>query len=143
ASEFDELWSELGVRYDRFVRTSDAAHTRSALALWDRLRSSGDLYRGVYEGAYCPRCEAYFTRDELIGDACPVHALPCENVQEENWFFRLSRYQTQLEHLVGETEFVQPVARRNEVLGVLRQGLHDFSASRRQVRWGIPVPDRA
>src|SRR5207237_10640668 len=58
ASEFDELWSELGVRYDRFVRTSDAAHTRSALALWDRLRSSGDLYRGVYERAYCPRREA-------------------------------------------------------------------------------------
>jgi methionyl-tRNA synthetase len=102
---------------------------------------SGDVYRGVYEGAYCSRCEAYYQINELVGADCPVHRLPCEQVQEENWFFRLSRYQDTLERLVRETDFVQPESRRNEVLGVLAQGLRDFSVTRRQVRWGIPVPE--
>ena len=93
------------------------------------------------EGQYCPRCEAYYQADELVGQNCPVHRLPCDQVSEENWYFRLSRYQDQLEHLVRETDFVQPEARRNEVLGALAEGLRDFSASRRLVRWGIPVPN--
>jgi methionyl-tRNA synthetase len=141
AAAFRELWSQLDISYDRFIRTTEPAHRRAALALWRRLQASGDLYRGVYEGAYCPRCEAYYQRDELVGAACPVHRLPCEQVQEENWFFRLARYQDTLERLVRETDFVQPESRRNEVLGVLAQGLRDFSISRRQVRWGIPVPE--
>lgn len=141
AAAFSELWSELDIGYDRFVRTTEPAHRRAVLALWERLRASGDLYRGVYEGAYCSRCEAYFQPEELHGRDCPVHGLPCDQVAEENWFFRLSRYQDALEQLVRETDFVQPIARRNEVLGVIRDGLRDFSASRRLVRWGVPVPD--
>jgi methionyl-tRNA synthetase len=141
AASFRDLWAQLDISYDRFVRTTEPAHERAALELWRRLQSSGNLYRGVYEGAYCSRCEAYYQRDELVGADCPVHRLPCEQVQEENWFFRLSRYQDTLERLVRETDFVQPESRRNEVLGVLAQGLRDFSISRRQVRWGIAVPD--
>ena len=141
AAEFRSLWSRLDIQYDRFIRTTEPAHHRAVVALWDRLRASGDLYRGLYEGDYCPRCEAYYQRDELVSSACPVHGLPCDHVQEENWFFRLSRYQDALEHLVRDTDFVQPETRRNEVLGVIRDGLRDFSASRRQVRWGVPVPD--
>ena len=141
AERFQDLWTQLDITYDRFVRTTEPAHRRAALALWDRLRASGDLYRGIYEGDYCPRCEAYYQPDELRAGACPVHRLPCDRVREENWFFRLSRYQAALERLVGETDFVQPVARRREVLGVLAQGVRDFSVSRRNVRWGIPVPD--
>lgn len=142
AAIFRQLWSLLDVQYDRFVRTTEPAHTRAALALWERLRARGDLYRGVYAGSYCPRCEAYYQPDDLLPDGnCPVHGLPCEQVREDNWFFRLSRYQADLERLVRHTDFVQPAARRNEVLGLLDQGLRDFSASRRQVRWGIPVPE--
>ena len=141
ATRFRELWSQLDITYDGFVRTTDQAHRRAVLELWDRLQASGDLYRGVYEGQYCPRCEAYYQADELVGQDCPVHRLRCEQVREENWFFRLSRYQEQLERLVRDTDFVQPEARRNEVLGALAEGLRDFSASRRLVRWGIPVPD--
>jgi len=137
---FSALWAELDIEYDRFVRTTEPTHRRAVVALWRRLQASGDLYRGVYEGAYCPRCEAYYQPDELVGRDCPVHGLPCDNVAEENWFFRLSRYQDALERLVRETDFVQPTARRNEILGVIRQGLRDFSASRRLVRWGVPVP---
>jgi methionyl-tRNA synthetase len=138
---FQDLWQRLDIRPDRFIRTTEPAHRRAALAFWDRLKRSGDVYRGVYEGAYCPRCEAYYQPDELLEGDCPIHQLPCDRVAEENWFFRLSAYQSRLEQLIGDTPFVEPVARRNEVLGVLRQGLRDFSASRRQVGWGIPVPE--
>jgi methionyl-tRNA synthetase len=141
AAVFGELWDELEISYDRFIRTTEPAHRRSVLALWDRLQASGDLYRGIYEGAYCARCEAYYQPEDLVGQECPVHGLQCEHVTEENWFFRLSRYHEPLERLVQETDFVQPGARRNEILGVLREGLRDFSATRRLVRWGVPVPD--
>jgi methionyl-tRNA synthetase len=141
AASFADLWTHLDINYDRFVRTTEQAHRRAVLALWERLRLSGDLYRGAYEGTYCPRCEAYYQPEELDGRDCPVHGLPCDHVTEENWFFRLSRYQDALEHLVRDTDFVQPASRRNEILGVLGQGLRDFSASRRLVRWGVPVPD--
>ena len=140
AGSFRDLWAQLDIGYDRFIRTSEPAHRRGALALWQRLQDSGDLYRGVYEGAYCARCEAYYQVDELVDGDCPVHKLPCERVREENWFFRLTRYQDALERLVRDSDFVQPESRRKEVLGVLAQGLRDFSVSRRQVRWGIPVP---
>src|SRR5262249_11487803 len=108
AASFTELWSELDITYDRFVRTTEPAHRDAVVAFWRRLRTSGDLYRDVYEGAYCPRCEAYYQPEELISGTCPVHALPCDQVREENWFFRLSRYQDALEKLVRDTDFVQP-----------------------------------
>ena len=142
AAAFKDLFRRLDITYDAFVRTSSAEHERAALELWRRLQDSGDLYRGTYEGEYCSRCEAYYAPDELILDKCPIHGLPCEHVIEENWFFRLSRYKAQLEQLIGETDFVQPIGRRNEVLGQLRESLSDFSVSRRQVSWGIRVPDR-
>jgi methionyl-tRNA synthetase len=142
SSAFKALWSKLDISYDRFIRTTEPDHKRTVLDLWRRLQASGDLYRGTYEGAYCARCEAYYQSDELQeGNQCPVHRLPCERLQEENWFFRLSSYQERLERLVTDTDFVQPLARRKEVLGVLAQGLRDFSVSRRQVTWGIPVPE--
>ncbi|MBV9580205.1 MAG: methionine--tRNA ligase [Chloroflexi bacterium] len=143
AAQFRDLWSRLDISYDRFIRTTEPAHHRAVLALWQRLQASGDLYRDTYTGAYCARCEAYYQPDELDRGACPVHGLACETVTEQNWFFRLSRYQDALERLVGETDFVRPIARRNEILAVIRAGLRDFSVSRRQVRWGVPVPDTA
>jgi methionyl-tRNA synthetase len=141
ADAFRQLWVALDIGYDRFIRTTEPAHQRAVQAFWSRLQSSGDLYRGTFAGAYCPRCEAYYQEDELVGRACPVHQLDCEIVTEENWFFRLSRYQDVLEHLVRDTDFVRPEARRNEVLSVVQAGLRDFSVSRRQVRWGVAVPD--
>src|SRR5258708_13046930 len=141
AASFRELWSQLEITYNGFVRTTDQAHRRAVIELWERLQASGDLYRGVYEGQYCPRCEPYYQPAHLLRQNCPLHGLPCDQVREENWFFRLSRYQDQLEQLVRDTDFVQPESRRNAVLGALPEGLRDFSAHRRLVRWGIPVPD--
>lgn len=140
ANRFKELWQQLDITYSRFVRTTEAGHHRAALTLWDRILAAGDVYRDVYTGYYCSRCEAYYHLEELVEGRCPVHMLACEREQEENYFFRLSSYQEPLERLVRDTDFVQPEIRRNEVLGILRQGLRDFSVTRRNVRWGIPVP---
>ncbi|HEX2033362.1 MAG TPA: methionine--tRNA ligase [Chloroflexota bacterium] len=140
AGVFQALWRTLDISHTRFIRTTEPQHRRAALELWRRLEARGDLYRGVYEGPYCPRCEAYYQEEELSGGLCPIHGQPCEYSREENFFFRLSRYQEPLAQLVRDTDFVQPAVRRNEVLGVLRQGLRDFSVTRRNVQWGIPVP---
>src|SRR5919205_126506 len=98
--------------------TTASSAPRSRRIVGRRSRSaSGDLYRGTYEGDYCARCEAYYQPHELVAGRCPVHNLPCERVQEANWFFRLSHYQECLERLVRDTPFVQPESRRGEVLG--------------------------
>lgn len=107
AAAFRKLWRTLAIDYDRFIRTTDADHRRAALALWQRLQASGDLYRGVCFGAYSQRCKAYYQPEELGEELCPIHRLPCGYEQEENWFFRLSRYQDALERLVRDTDFVR------------------------------------
>jgi methionyl-tRNA synthetase len=140
AASFKALWQTLDIRYDRFIRTTEPDHRRGALELWRRLQASGDLYRATYRGPYCASCEAYYQDEELEGGNCPIHGRPCEIEEEENTFFRLIRYQPELERLVGGTDFVLPAFRRNEVLAVLRRGLRDFSVTRRNVRWGIPAP---
>ena len=148
---FRQLWDRLDVRYDRFIRTTDDLHVRGVLKLWDRLRKAkcpdgrDAIYTGTYAGWYCPRCEAFKDEEELKqpGNLCPDHERPCEWTQEENLFFRLSAYEGWLrdEILAGRLR-IDPEARRNEVLGLIDQGLKDFSVSRARVKWGIPVPER-
>ncbi|MGQ9493440.1 MAG: methionine--tRNA ligase [Anaerolineae bacterium] len=141
-AQFKELWRMLDISNDYFVRTTDARHIAAVQKFARALLASRDVYRGRYAGWYCPRCEAFYQPDELLpGNLCSVHQRPCEWTEEENYFFALSRYQDKLYHLIAETDFVQPEARRNELLGVLRQGLQDFSISRERVRWGVPLPD--
>ena len=102
---------------------------------------NGDIERDTYEGLYCVGCEAYYTEDELVDGNCPIHGRPVERVQEENWFFRLSRYQQRLLDWYDEhPEAVIPATRRNEVLGVHPQGLRDISISRSTFHWGVPLP---
>ncbi len=142
AARFRDLWRLLAISNDYFVRTTDECHIVAVQKFTRALLASGDLYRGRYSGWYCPRCEAFYQAKELLPEeVCPVHRRTCEWTEEENYFFALSRYQDKLYHLVAETDFVQPEPRRNELLGVLREGLQDFSISREHVRWGIPLPD--
>ncbi len=150
AARFRSLWERLDIRYDGFIRTTDALHKRGVLALWELLRKavapSGEkaVYRGTYAGWYCPRCEAFKTEEELKqpGNLCPDHERPCEWTEEENFFFRLSAYQGWLAEEIGAGRIrIDPVGRRNEVLAVIKQGLQDFSISRARVKWGIAVPD--
>jgi methionyl-tRNA synthetase len=139
---FKDLWRELDISNDYFVRTTDERHVQAVQEFARALLSSGDVYRGRYAGWYCRRCEAFYQPEELLPEElCPVHQRPVEWTEEDNYFFALSRYQDQLQHLIADTGFVEPETRRNELLGVLRQGLQDFSISRERVRWGVPLPD--
>ncbi len=151
AAKFRELWERYEIRYDRFIRTTDELHRRGVLALWARLVKAktpdgrAAVYRDKYAGWYCPRCEAFKDEEELRqpGNICPDHELPCEWTEEENFFFRLSAYASWLRaEIEADRIRIEPAVRKNEVLGVVTQGLKDFSVSRARVKWGIPVPEQ-
>jgi methionyl-tRNA synthetase len=145
AAAFAALRAPLSLSFDDFIRTSsDPRHRPGVERLWRACAAAGDLYRKQYQGLYCVGCEQFYAPDELSRGRCPDHGTRPEEVVEENWFFRLSRYQEQLhELLAGGGLRVEPEARRNEVLAFVAGGLEDFSVSRSRARargWGIPVP---
>ena len=141
-ARFRALWKLLDISNDYFVRTTDRRHEEAVAKFASALLASGDVYRGKYQGWYCPRCEAFYEEEDLLPEhLCSVHKRACEWTEEENYFFALSRYQDRLQRLIGDTDFVLPETRRNELLGVLKQGLLDFSISRERVKWGVPLPD--
>jgi len=151
AAKFRELWARYDIRYDRFIRTTDEIHKRGVLRLWEKLRAAmtpdgqDAVFTGTYAGWYCPRCEAYKDEDELRqpGNLCLDHERPCEWLEEQNLFFRLSAYEGWLRQRIESDQLrIRPESRRNEVLGVIRQGLKDFSISRARVKWGIAVPEQ-
>ena len=142
---FVEAESALGISPDRFIRTTDADHVRSAQEMVRRAHANGDIYLGTYEGWYCPN-EGFKANSDLLetdkGWQCPNHPdIKLQWLTERNWFFRLSAYQERLERwFLDNPEAVQPDFRRNEMLGFIRQGLEDFSISRAGATWGIPFP---
>ncbi|TXS57495.1 methionine--tRNA ligase [Streptomyces sp. t39] len=145
AVAFERLRDPLSLSFDDFIRTSsDPRHRVGVERLWQRVAEAGDLYRKHYEGLYCVGCEQFWTPEDLDGGNCPEHGTPPRPVAEENWFFRLSRHADTLRRLIGDgTLRIEPASRRNEVLGLIDGGLHDFSVSRSRTRargWGIPVP---
>ena len=135
----------LAISPDRFIRTTDPDHIRSAQEMVRRAYANGDIYLGTYEGWYCPS-EGFRNvtdvQETARGTICPNHPeVPLQWLTERNWFFRLSAYQERLERFYAEhPDFVQPEYRRNEMLGFIRQGLEDFSISRAGTGWGIPFP---
>jgi methionyl-tRNA synthetase len=135
----------LAISPDRFIRTTDPDHIRSAQEMVRRAWANGDIYLGTYEGWYCPN-EGFRNASDVVetarGTICPNHPdVPLQWLSERNWFFRLSAYQERLErHYEEHPDFVQPDYRRNEMLGFIRQGLEDFSISRAGSGWGIPFP---
>ena len=144
AATFQRTWDELGISNDQFIRTTAAPHKAGVQELIERIfaRNPDDFYEKAYSGHYCVGCESFKTEAEIVDGRCTLH--PTRNLQwveERNWFFRLSRYQSFLEELFERRpDFLQPDIRRNEMLGLLRQGLEDVSASRSRVTWGIPFP---
>ncbi|HWC78596.1 MAG TPA: methionine--tRNA ligase [Pseudonocardiaceae bacterium] len=146
AKAFAALHEPLELGFDDFLRTSsDPRHRLGVARLWRACAQSGDLYRKYYQGWYCVDCEQFYPPEELIDGRCPEHGTEPQLVAEENWFFRLSRYEEKLRTLIESGELrIEPPARRNEVLGFLAGGLTDFSISRSRSRargWGIEVPD--
>ena len=144
AATFQGAWAALGVRYDQFVRTTAPGHQRGVQALIERIfaRNPDDFYEKAYAGWYCVGCESFKTDAEVVDGRCELHPTrPLAWTEERNWFFRLSRYQSFLERLLaGRPEFCQPESRRNEILGLLAQGLEDVPASRARFTWGVPFP---
>ena len=146
AAEFPRLAVALGVHIDDFVRTSvDPRHRATTEKLWKACVDRGDVYKKKYRGLYCVGCEQFYAESELEAGCCPEHGTPPEVVEEENWFFRLSRYQEPLRELIARDALrVTPVERKNEVLRFVERGLEDFSISRSRERargWGIAVPN--
>jgi methionyl-tRNA synthetase len=142
--QWKEVWSRLDIGYDVYIRTTEPRHERAVEKILQAVHDNGrdDIYLGHYEGWYCVACEAYYTEDELLpGNLDPVHERPAEYMREDNYFFRLSAYGDRLlEHYERTPSAVEPEARRNEVLSLIRGGLQDFSISRTTFDWGIRLP---
>ena len=144
AASFKALWQQYNIRYDRFIRTTDRRHEAIVNEFFQRLWDHGDIYLGRQQGWYCLSCEEFKEERDLLEDhRCSIHTnRVAEWRNEENYFFRLSKYQSQLEALYAkQPDFIQPEARRNEVLSFVSQGLQDFSISRVNLDWGFRVPN--
>src|SRR5258708_9730931 len=145
AAEFKRMCDTLHVSYGRFLRTTDADHIRGVQEFVRRWIANDDVYLSTYEGLYCTRCEAFYEESDLVDGRCEFHPNnpdAIQRVKEENYFFRLSKYEEKLKKLYRDKpEFCEPESRRNEVLGWLDRGLRDVSVSRgRSLGWGIPWP---
>ncbi|MCX6703270.1 MAG: class I tRNA ligase family protein [Candidatus Zambryskibacteria bacterium] len=141
---FKDLYSKLGISYNQFIKTSDKEkHWPGAQALWKKLVDAGDIYKASYTGLYCVGCETFYTEKDLADGKCPVHLTAPEQIKEENYFFRLSKYTQVIKEKIESDELlVLPQTRKNEILALLERGLEDISFSRpvKNVPHGIPVP---
>ena len=142
APTFVNLWERLNISHDIFFRTTSDIHKRGAQKFLNVLYENGDIYKDKYEGYYCISCEKFFAEKELTDDKiCPDHKIPLQWLEEENYFFRLSKYADRLlAHFNENPDFVYPETRRNELLSFLESGLQDVSISRASLSWGIPFP---
>lgn len=143
---FKQLWQDLLIDYDFFIRTTEGFHEKGVQEIFQQLKEKGDIYKGIYRGWYCISCENFLTEDILPDEdglkTCPDCGKKSSEVAEECYFFRLSAYQDKLLAFYRENpHFVQPQSRMNEVVSFVRQGLKDLSITRTTVKWGIPVPD--
>lgn len=142
SDQYKSLWAKLGIKYDRFARTTDERHAVVVKEFMERVWENGDIYKDNYTGLYCTACEEYKDPKDLMdGNVCPTHLKPCPERNEENYFFALSKYQARLEDFYERNPgFVLPSERRNEVLSWVSDGLRDFSVSRANNPWGISMP---
>lgn len=144
AQRFIELTKIANLSNDDFIRTTEERHIRGAQKFWHACMDAGDIYKKNYKGLYCIGCEEFKTEKDLVDGKCPEHGIKPEIVEEENYFFKLSKYEKKLLKLIESGKLtIVPETRRNETLQFVRQGLRDFSISRSKTRaknWGIPVP---
>src|SRR4030043_2332067 len=126
---------------DSYIRTTDKKHEEIVRNILVKLKENGDLYKGTYEGKYCVPCETFLLESQLEEGRCPQCKRDVESVKEENYFFKLSNYEDRLiKYIEANPEFIVPETRKNEVLGILKQGLKDISVSRTAVKGGVRIP---
>src|ERR1700709_1982768 len=141
AAKFEALGPIPGATTDFFIRTSDPRHESVAAEIMQRVYDNGWVRKGSYQGGSCPRCADFKTEREVAeGNTCPIHEIALDWVEEENWFFELSKFQGKLEALYeGQPDFVVPDFRRNEAVAFIKGGLEDVSLSRPTLKWGLPL----
>ncbi|MCA9840314.1 MAG: methionine--tRNA ligase [Trueperaceae bacterium] len=143
AGKFRATWDDLGIKYDEFIRTTEARHKKVVSDILQKVYDNGDIIFGEYGGLYCVGCERYYTDKELEDGKCPQHDIKLEYRSEENYFFRMEKYRPWLiEYIEDNPDFIRPERYKNEVLGILRESIGDLSISRPRDRvpWGIPLP---
>jgi methionyl-tRNA synthetase len=141
SAQYRDLWDRWQISHDRLIRTTDPRHRQIVEQFFARVEANDDIVEGRQQGWYCVACEEFKDDPHEAQDPeCPIHRRPLEWRDEVNLFFRLSRYQSQIEELIRRPGFIQPASRRNEVENFVKQGLRDFSISRVNLPWGIPVP---
>jgi methionyl-tRNA synthetase len=138
---FREAWDLLDISYDDYIRTTEPRHHEAVQAFLQRVYDNGWIEKGTYAGWYCVACEAYYAEGDLVDGNCPIHLRPVEWLEEDNYFFKLSAFtQPLLDWYKANPDAVQPEGKRNEALGIIRQGLDDVSITRTSIDWGVPVP---
>ena len=141
SERFREAWQQLQITNDDFIRTSEPRHYAAVQALLTKIYENGHIELDTYDGLYCVPCEDYYTDTQAPDGNCPVHGIPLNVLSEENYFFRLSRFEEQLlKYYEDHPDFVGPTGKRNEALGIIKQGLDDISITRTSIDWGVPVP---
>ncbi len=141
SKNFREIAKVLNISYDDFIRTTEKRHIKVVEKIFNKIYEKGDIYKGKYKGLYCVECETYYLPKDLENNKCPVHKKSLEKIEEETYFFKLSKYQKALiEHIKNNKNFIIPQSRRNEILNRLKEPLQDLSISRKNVKWGIPLP---
>ena len=142
AARFKALMPQLEISNDFFIRTTDPEHKRAVQKFLQTVHDNGYVYKGIYEGWYCPRCADFKTESEIApGNRCPIHEIELTREREENWFFQLSAFQERLEQLYADRpDFVMPQRAMNEAQAFVAQGLQDISLSRANLSWGVSVP---
>ena len=140
---FRQTWPLLDIAHDNFIRTTDPQHIATVQLILQKVYDRGDIYFDEYSGLYCRGCERFLTEKELVDGLCPDHQVPPQEIAEQNYFFRMSRYQGQLiRHIQDNPDFISPERYRNEVLSFLSEPLEDLCISRPKSRltWGIELP---
>ena len=141
AGEIKRIFDLMNTKYDRFIRTTDEDHEAQVKKIFKKLYDQGDIYKSEYEGWYCTPCESFWTDSQLVDGKCPDCGRDVHKEKEESYFFKLSKYQKQLEEYINNhSEFIQPESRKNEMINnFLKPGLQDLCVSRTSFKWGVPV----
>ena len=135
-----DLWKLMNISYDRFIRTTDDYHVAAIQRIFKKMHDNGDIYKGTYKGKYCKPCESFWTESQLVDGKCPDCGREVEDAEEEAYFFKLSKYADRVQHLLEDTDFLQPASRVNEMVNnFIKPGLEDLCVSRTSFTWGVPV----
>ncbi len=135
-----DLWKLMNISNDRFIRTTDGYHVSAIQKIFKKMHDNGDIYKGTYKGKYCKPCESFWTDSQLVDGKCPDCGREVQDAEEEAYFFRLSKYADKVQHLLEDTDFLEPRSRVNEMVNnFIKPGLEDLCVSRTTFTWGIPV----